>query len=111
MWVAGIQIETTPAPPGSDGENPAFKFANKTSMNLDGSGYALTLLLVGKTLFSIEQLKTVFLSTGQIVILAMAFGSGAIGNGRSLRKKKSLDEVEIPAISFVLFFLVSSESD
>ena len=51
MWFAGIQIETTPAPPGSDGENPAFKFANKTSMNLDGSGYALTLLLVGKTLF------------------------------------------------------------
>jgi len=73
--LAGIQIETTPAPPGSDGENPAFKFANKTSMNLDGSGYALTLLLVG-----------------QIVILAMAFGSGAIGNGRSLREKKSMDE-------------------
>ena len=110
MWVAGIQIETTPAPPGSDGENPAFKFANKTSMNLDGSGYALTLLLVGKTLFSIEQLKTVFLSTGQIVILAMAFGSGAIGNGRSLREKKSMDEVE--SLQLLLFLLVlSSESD
>ena len=101
MWFAGIQIETTPAPPGSDGENPAFKFANKTSMNLDGSGYALTLLLVGKILFSIEHLKTVFLSKGQIVILAMAFGSGAIGNGRSLREKKSMDEVEIPAICLV----------
>ena len=44
----GIQIETTPAP---NGENPAFKFANKTSMNLDGSGYALTLLLVGEQIF------------------------------------------------------------
>ena len=44
----GIQIETTPAP---NDENPAFKFANKTSMNLDGSGYALTLLLVGEQNF------------------------------------------------------------
>ena len=33
-----------------------------------------------------------FLFPGQIVILAMAFGSGAIGNGRSLRNKKSLEE-------------------
>ena len=33
-----------------------------------------------------------FLTSGQIVILAMAFGSGAIGNGRSLRNKKSLEE-------------------
>ena len=32
------------------------------------------------------------LTSGQIVILAMAFGSGAIGNGRSLRNKKSLEE-------------------
>ena len=31
----------------------------------------------------------------------MAFGSGAIGNGRSLREKKSMDEVEFPATSFV----------
>ena len=34
-------------------------------------------------------------TTGQIVILAMAFGSGAIGNGRSLRERKSLDKVEL----------------
>ena len=60
---AGIQIETTPSPLSSRGDNPAFKFANKTAMNLDGPGYALTLLLVG-----------------QIVIIAMAIGSGVVGN-------------------------------
>ena len=87
-------------------------------MNLDGSGYALTLLLVGEQNFlypkmcqDIKQvhlfakvksnvfrispklfLSQKFLTPGQIVILAMAFGSGAIGNGRSLRDKKSLEE-------------------
>ena len=59
----GIQIETTPPP---NGENPAFKFANKTSMNLDGSGYALTLLLVGEQNFlypkMCQDLKQVHLS-------------------------------------------------
>ena len=30
---------------------PAFKLKNKTSMNLDGPGYALTLLLVGISYF------------------------------------------------------------
>ena len=38
----------TPSPRSVDGAKPAFKLANKTSMNLDGPGYALTLLLVGK---------------------------------------------------------------
>ena len=38
----------TPSPRSADGTKPAFKLANKTSMNLDGPGYALTLLLVGK---------------------------------------------------------------
>ena len=38
----------TPSPRSADGARPAFKLANKTSMNLDGPGYALTLLLVGR---------------------------------------------------------------
>ena len=39
----------TPSPRSSDGATkPAFKLANKTSMNLDGPGYALTLLLLGR---------------------------------------------------------------
>ena len=39
---------STPRPNARSGSKPAFKLANKTSMNLDGPGYALTLLLVGK---------------------------------------------------------------
>ena len=49
-------------------EKPAFSFDNDTTMNLDGPGYALSLLLIG-----------------EIVILAMAFFSGGLGSftGRS----------------------------
>ena len=35
------------------------------------------------------------------MILAMAFGSGAIGNGRSLRERKSLDKVELFFVSSI----------
>ena len=42
--VAGVQQQRARA---RSGDKPAFKLANKTSMNLDGPGYALTLLLVG----------------------------------------------------------------
>ena len=45
-------------------EKPAFSFDNDTTMNLDGPGYALSLLLIG-----------------EIVILAMAFFSGGLGLG------------------------------
>ena len=44
MVVAGVQQQRARA---RSGDKPAFKLANKTSMNLDGPGYALTLLLVG----------------------------------------------------------------
>ena len=38
----------------------------------------------------------------------MAFGSGAIGNGRSLREKKSMDEVGFrPNFLFILDLLCS----
>ena len=43
---------------------PAFSFDNDTTMNLDGPGYALSLLLIG-----------------EIVILAMAFFAGGLGFG------------------------------
>jgi len=53
---------------GGGKEKPAFSFDNDTTMNLDGPGYALSLLLIG-----------------EIVILAMAFFSGGLGlGGRSL---------------------------
>ena len=47
-----------------DGNKPAFSFDNDTKMNLDGPGYALSLLLIG-----------------EIVILAMAFFVGGLGFG------------------------------
>ena len=50
---------------GGGKEKPAFSFDNDTTMNLDGPGYALSLLLIG-----------------EIVILAMAFFSGGLGLGR-----------------------------
>ena len=50
---------------GGGGDNkPAFSFDNDTTMNLDGPGYALSLLLIG-----------------EIVILAMAFFAGGLGFG------------------------------
>jgi len=52
----------------ADRNKPAFSFDNDTKMNLDGPGYALSLLLLG-----------------EIVILAMAFFVGGLGfSGRSL---------------------------
>ena len=48
----------------SGGNKPAFSFDNDTTMNLDGPGYALSLLLIG-----------------EIVILAMAFFAGGLGIG------------------------------
>ena len=58
-------------------------------MNLDGPGYALTLLLVGDIkYFSFETVNILQMLTGQIVILGMAFmnGLGSTNNstGRSL---------------------------
>ena len=50
---------------GGGKDKPAFSFDNDTTMNLDGPGYALSLLLIG-----------------EIVILAMAFFSGGLGLGR-----------------------------
>merc|ERR1719412_2602698 len=49
---------------GGGKDKPAFSFDNDTTMNLDGPGYALSLLLIG-----------------EIVILAMAFFSGGLGFG------------------------------
>ena len=62
----------SPSPRSSDGATkPAFKLANKTSMNLDGPGYALTLLLVGTKDIS----KFYFLSTGWYGGLTLTFRS------------------------------------
>ena len=46
--LTGIQIQPSTNPTQLN-TKPAFKLANKTSMNLDGPGYALTLLLVGNS--------------------------------------------------------------
>ena len=55
-------------------EKPAFSFDNDTTMNLDGPGYALSLLLIG-----------------EIVILAMAFFSGGLGfSGRSFGAQQAV---------------------
>ena len=77
----------TPSPRSSDGATkPAFKLANKTSMNLDGPGYALTLLLVGiKAIFIFTGLMVSLSLSGQIVILGMAFMNGLGGNSTSSR--------------------------
>ena len=57
-----------------DGNKPAFSFDNDTTMNLDGPGYALSLLLIG-----------------EIVILAMAFFSGGLGlGGRSFSAQQAV---------------------
>ena len=44
--LTGVQVQP-PRSSSSQAGKPAFKFGNKTSMNLAGPGYALTLLLVG----------------------------------------------------------------
>ena len=79
---------STQRPSSRSGDKPAFKLANKTSMNLDGPGYALTLLLVGDIkYFSFVHF---YKCLGQIVILGMAFMNGlgstnnSTGTGRSL---------------------------
>lgn len=76
--LTGVQVQpaTNPQP---ESNKPAFKLANKTSMNLDGPGYALTLLLVG-----------------EILILGMAFmsGLGSDKSSRSLRSAEFPDNME-----------------
>ena len=69
--MSGLQIlpsdgdaELTGGGGGGGKDKPAFSFDNDTTMNLDGPGYALSLLLIG-----------------EIVILAMAFFSGGLGFG------------------------------
>jgi len=69
--IKGLQILPSDDPDydyaddSSDPNNkPAFSFDNDTTMNLDGPGYALSLLLIG-----------------EIVILAMAFFAGGLGSG------------------------------
>ena len=76
----------TPSPRSADGARPAFKLANKTSMNLDGPGYALTLLLVGRETSSMNRdLIVRWELSGQIVILGMAFMNGLGGNSTTSR--------------------------
>ena len=79
----------SPSPRSTDGATkPAFKLANKTSMNLDGPGYALTLLLVGMRHFNVLYCPDCSVSislSGQIVILGMAFMNGLGGNSTSSR--------------------------
>lgn len=64
--IKGIQMVPSDDPDYDydDGNKPAFSFDNDTKMNLDGPGYALSLLLIG-----------------EIVILAMAFFVGGLGFG------------------------------
>ena len=64
-----------------DGKKPAFSFDNDTTMNLDGPGYALSLLLIG-----------------EIVILAMAFFAGGLGGvfgGRSFSSPFTVSEFSL----------------
>ena len=64
----------------SNGKKPAFSFDNDTTMNLDGPGYALSLLLIG-----------------EIVILAMAFFAGGLNfGGRSFPSLAPITVSEFP---------------
>ena len=66
----------------SNGKKPAFSFDNDTTMNLDGPGYALSLLLIG-----------------EIVILAMAFFAGGLNfGGRSFPSLAPITVSEFPLI-------------
>jgi len=78
---SGSEQQTT-----KDGQNkPAFSFDNDTTMNLDGPGYALSLLLLG-----------------EIIILGMAFFSGLGSSfGRSL-PELSFFQVEQPPLAQTL---------
>lgn len=66
----------------SNGKKPAFSFDNDTTMNLDGPGYALSLLLIG-----------------EIVILAMAFFAGGLNFGG--RSFPSLAPITFPGESWL----------
>ena len=67
LFCAGVQIVPDDDYDTTGDNKPAFSFDNDTTMNLDGPGYALSLLLIG-----------------EIVILAMAFFAGGLGfSGRS----------------------------
>ena len=93
MVVAGVQQQRARA---RSGDKPAFKLANKTSMNLDGPGYALTLLLVGGSNTPSDTKQKILLTfPGQIVILGMAFMNGLGGNSttsRSLVRRLQLSQ-------------------
>ena len=70
-----------------DGNKPAFSFDNDTKMNLDGPGYALSLLLIG-----------------EIVILAMAFFVGGLGfGGRSFSSSTRVSCSTFPQFSIIVF--------
>ena len=67
VLIIGVQIVPDDDYDTTGDNKPAFSFDNDTTMNLDGPGYALSLLLIG-----------------EIVILAMAFFAGGLGfSGRS----------------------------
>ena len=79
--ISGLQIlpqSTTDSP--NDRNKPAFSFDNDTSMNLDGPGYALSLLLIGKLNLNIKIIIYPSFS-GEILILGMAFFWGGLGFG------------------------------
>ena len=79
--ISGLQVlpqSTTDSP--NDRNKPAFSFDNDTSMNLDGPGYALSLLLIGKLNLNIKIIIYPSFS-GEILILGMAFFWGGLGFG------------------------------
>ena len=81
--LTGVQIQPANIPQ-SQQNKPAFKLSNKTNMNLDGPGYALTLLLVGINITSPHAWYSHSNISGEILILGMAFLSG-LGTGQSSR--------------------------
>ena len=98
MVVAGVQQQRARA---RSGDKPAFKLANKTSMNLDGPGYALTLLLVGGSYIHTPRHKaenSILTFPGQIVILGMAFMNGLGGNTTTSRSLVRLLQVSQPSL-------------
>ena len=78
----------------SNGKKPAFSFDNDTTMNLDGPGYALSLLLIG-----------------EIVILAMAFFAGGLNfGGRSFPSLAPITVSEFPMIDTYIYMKYTTSS-